>query len=247
MKIGLLQCDHVAERFQSSAGDYPQMFGALLQQHAPNLELVPYDVCNNVWPAQLDECAGYLCTGSRWSVYDEAGWIQTLKQFVRQVAEAQKPFVGICFGHQMLAEALGGHVNKAATGWGVGVHALEITAPQAWMQPAALQCNLQYMHQDQVLRLPDQAIVLGQSAHCPAAALQIGSTLLGIQAHPEFTTAYSAALLHDRRARIGAEKTDAALASLELPTHEAIVAQWIETFLLQTTAARIAPVQPLHS
>ena len=233
MQIGLLQCDHVADRVQSIAGDYPQMFGALFEQYAPEHTLVPFDVCNDVWPTSLDACDAYLCTGSRWSVYDDIGWIHTLKQFVRQVRDANKPFVGICFGHQILGEALGGKVEKATTGWGVGVHAVEFPQAESWMQPPQASLQLQYMHQDQVLRLPEQAVVIGRSDHCPNAALRIGTTMLGIQAHPEFTAEYSAALLHDRRARIGTERTDAALASLQQVTDEASATQWIARFLTQ--------------
>ena len=77
-------------------------------------------------PATLDACDAYLCTGSRASVYDEAGWIHALKDFVRQAYAAGKPFVGICFGHQMLAEALGGKTSKAPQGWGAGIHTVEV-------------------------------------------------------------------------------------------------------------------------
>jgi GMP synthase-like glutamine amidotransferase len=231
MNIGLLQCDHVAERFQSIAGDYPAMFGALFQRYAPEITLTPYAVCDDEWPGALDDCDAYLTTGSRFSVYDDVPWIHWLKAFVRQLHDAGKPYIGICFGHQMLAEALGGRVAKAPTGWGVGVHACEIILTENWMQPPQRQCRLQYMHQDQVLELPDQAVVLARSAHCPVAMLRVGSHMIGIQAHPEFTADYSRALLLDRRARIGDERTQQALDSLNQPTDEAVVVQWITAFL----------------
>lgn len=235
MKIGLLQCDHVAERFQHIAGDYPAMFGALFQRYAPETTLTPYAVCDDEWPGTVDECDAYLTTGSRFSVYDDVPWIHRLKAFVRQLHEAGKPYVGICFGHQMLAEALGGRVAKAPTGWGVGVHACEITQTDNCMQPPLHQCRLQYMHQDQVLQLPANAVVLGSSAHCPVAIFRVGQQMLGLQAHPEFTADYSRALLHDRRARIGHERTQLALDSLNQPTDEAVVVQWIAAFLRQAT------------
>lgn len=239
MNIGLLQCDHVAERFQSIAGDYPALFGALFQRYAPEITLTTYAVCDDEWPGTLDDCDAYLCTGSRFSVYDDVPWIHRLKGFVRLLHDAGKPYVGICFGHQMLAEALSGRVTKAPTGWGVGVHACEITqteSPEIWMEPTQHQCRLQYMHQDQVLQLPAHAVVLGSSAHCPIAMFRVGHQMLGIQAHPEFTADYSRALLHDRRARIGEERTQEALDSLNQPTDEAVVVQWIAVFLRQITA-----------
>lgn len=228
MNIGLLQCDHVAERFQHIAGDYPEMFGALF---GARFNLIPYDVCNGVWPALLQECDGYLCTGSRWSVYDDAPWIHDLKTFVQRAYETRTPFIGICFGHQMMAEALGGKVEKSSYGWGVGIHALEITINEPWMRPEQTTLNLHYMHQDQVASLPKDSIVWGRSDHCPFAAFRVGDTMLGIQAHPEFTNAYSAALLTDRIERIGAERVAEARASLVHPTDDAVFVQWVNEFL----------------
>ncbi len=241
MNIGLLQCDHVAERFQHIAGDYPAMFGALFQRHAPQITLTPFAVCDDEWPSTLDACDAYVTTGSRFSVYDDVPWIQRLKEFVRQLHDADKPYVGICFGHQMLAEALGGRVAKAPIGWGVGVHDCEITqaeSPEIWMQPQQSPCRLQYMHQDQVLQLPAHAVLLGSSTHCPVAMFRVGPQMLGIQAHPEFTADYSRALLHDRRARIGDARTQQALDSLGQPTDEAVVVQWIAAFFAPTWVSR---------
>lgn len=228
MNIGLLQCDHVAARFQHIAGDYPEMFGALLGDH---FKLIPYDVCNGVWPASLAECEAYLCTGSRWSVYDDVPWIHELKTFVRCVQESRTPFIGICFGHQMIAEALGGKVEKADYGWGVGIRDLEITRAEAWMQPPQTTLKLHYMHQDQITRLPANSVVLGRSDHCPVAAFRVGDTMLGLQAHPEFTHKYSEALLADRIARIGAARVSEAQASLLHPTDETVFVQWVGEFL----------------
>ncbi len=229
MNIGLLQCDHVAERFQVIAGDYPDMFSALFGQH---FNLIPYDVCNGVWPVSVQDCDAYLCTGSRWSVYDDVAWIHDLKTFVRRAAETGKPFIGICFGHQMMAEALGGKVEKSEDGWGVGIQDLEITQAEAWMQPARDKLKLHYMHQDQVTRVPEHSVVLARSPHCPVAAFRVGETMLGIQAHPEFTNEYSAALLTDRIERIGAERVQAARATLIHRTDEDIFVQWITEFLI---------------
>ena len=231
MKIGLLECDHVRAQWRHFAGDYRAMFAALLKQHAPEFELQTFDVCNGEFPTTLDACDAYLTTGSRASVYDEAAWIEQLKDFVRQLRAAEKPFVGVCFGHQMLAEALGGRVSKAATGWGAGVHNIEITQTEDWMTPAATQLRLQFMHQDQIAQLPPDGITLGSAPHCPIAIFRVGRKMLGIQAHPEFTPDYVEALLDDRVALIGAEKCAAAQASLRQTTDEGLVARWIAEFL----------------
>lgn len=231
MKIGLLECDHVRPQWRHLAGDYGEMFAALLKRHAPEFELQTFDVCNDEFPATLDACDAYLTTGSRASVYDESAWIERLKDFVRQLHAAEKPLVGVCFGHQILAEALGGRVAKAATGWGAGVQSITITRTESWMAPAATQLQLLFMHQDQIAQLPAGGVTLGSAPHCPIAIFRVGRTMLGIQAHPEFTPDYVGALLDDRVQLIGAEKCAAAQTSLRQTTDEGLVTQWIGEFL----------------
>ncbi len=233
MKIGLLECDHVLEQFRHVAGDYREMFAALFNRCAPQVTLQPFDVCHGEFPASLDVCEAFITTGSRCSAYDEVDWIQTLKDFVRQVRGAGKPFVGICFGHQVMAEALGGKVAKAESGWGAGIHEVELIRHEDWMRPEQANCRLQYMHQDQVVRLPADSVVLGRSDHCPVAVFRVGDSMLGLQAHPEFTSAYSEALILNRVERIGEAKARAALASLNQKTDEAVVVKWIVEFLSQ--------------
>jgi GMP synthase-like glutamine amidotransferase len=99
------------------------------------------------------------------------------------------------------------------------------------MRPEQSSCALQYMHQDQVELLPEDGVVIGRSDHCPVAIFRAGDSSLGIQAHPEFPKAYSEALLLDRVERIGEERVKAALASLDQPTDESVVAKWIVEFL----------------
>ena len=214
-RIGLLECDHVDERLASIAGDYRDMFGRLLSPHG--LDLTPVDARNGTLPSGPTDFEGYVITGSRLSAYDDEPWIQELSAFVRDVAGAEVPVIGICFGHQLLAHALGGEVRKATSGWGVGPHEVAGTDGANWV--------LQFMHQDQVIRVPDNGRVVGASDHCPVAMMQVGDRVLGIQAHPEFGAAYVDALMATRIERIGAERVEAARQALTTPTdHEAVAA-----------------------
>ena len=220
MRVGLLECDHVDDRYRSIDGDYGDMFDALL-----GMELVRYDAINGALPAHADECDGWLATGSRFSVYDDAPWIAGLSEFVRDVRVARVPFVGVCFGHQLLAHALGGRTQKAAVGWGVG-------AIDTWVEPTQENELLLYMHQDQVVALPEGASILGRTDHCPIAMFQTGS-MLGVQAHPEFSAAYVDALLDARAERIGPEITARAKESLGRvgdAKGAAKIARWILDF-----------------
>jgi GMP synthase-like glutamine amidotransferase len=231
MHIGLLECDHVEGRFPQIAGGYREMFAALLTPHLPALRFSYYDACHGALPAAPDACDAYLCSGSQYSVYDPLEWIAPLGNFLRKVHAARTPYVGICFGHQMLAQALGGQVARAAQGWGVGVHEMTIVRQEPWMRPEQTACRLQYMHADQVQRLPAGAVLLARSGHCEIAMFRVGPSMLGIEGHPEFTAAYNEALIRARSDRIGAERAEQALAKVCRPTDGALVGRWIADFL----------------
>ena len=230
MQIGLLMCDHVAETLRPVSGDYADMFVALFARHSPEVTLTFYDIQNGDYPRALDECDGYLSTGSRYSVYDRDPWILDFQNFVRTLYREKQKFVGICFGHQMIAHALGGSCVKADTGWGVGVHEVAVYAKKPWMNPALSAYNLIVSHQDQVVALPSDSEVLGGNAHCPYAMMAVGGHFLGIQAHPEYNAAYADALVHTRVERIGHGVVQQARRSLYKEIDEAAVARWISTF-----------------
>lgn len=232
MRVGLLECDHVDDRFRDIAGDYRDMFTRLLEPHG--LELVPVDACNGELPARPHDFDGYVCTGSRRSACDDLPWIHELSRLVADIARAGVPFVGICFGHQLLAHALGGEVRRAEGGWGVGPHDTVVEQVEPWMEPGRARPRLQYMHQDQVVRLPDDGVVLAVADHCPVAMLRVGERMLGIQAHPEFPAAYTEALLSARVDRIGAEKVDAARRASSTANDGDAVAAWVASFLRRT-------------
>jgi GMP synthase-like glutamine amidotransferase len=230
MRIGLLQCDEVAERFRPVAGTFLESFGALLRDPLPDAELVPYDVMGGVVPGSPGECDAWLCTGSRFSAYDDEPWIDALSDFIRSAHDAAVPLVGICFGHQVLAQALGGRVERAATGWGAGVHRLHVVDQASWMDPPLGDLSLLFMHQDQVAELPPGATLRARTDHCPNAMFELGSSV-GLQAHPEFVPAFIAALVEDRVERIGAHKSAAALESLAATLDAPVVGQWLARVL----------------
>lgn len=230
-RIGLLECDHVGRRFASIAGDYGDMFTALLTGADVDVDVVRCDVWNGDLPSSPSECDAWMCTGSRLSVYDDEPWIRRLTNFVQEARGDGAPFAGICFGHQLLAHGLGGCTRQAATGWGAGAHRVEILRPEPWMDPPLAAPNLLFMHQDQVVQLPDEGVLLGRADHCPIAMLRVGDHMVGLQAHPEFPAAYADALYEVRAELLGEQLAAAARASLSAPTDEATVARWLVTFL----------------
>ncbi len=232
LRIGLLQCGHLHPDLVPGHGDYPELFGALLAPHG--IELTTWDVVDGPVPDSPRACDGWVVSGSADSVYDPLPWIAATEQFLRDVVAAEVPLVAICFGHQLLAQAFGGRVERSPEGWGVGVHTYELVgdAPD-WMRPidADGQVHLIASHQDQVVELPEGAEVIARTEHCRVAAYTFGPNALAIQPHPEFGAEISRGLVERRRELIGAATADAALASLDEPVDQAEVASWMATFL----------------
>ena len=177
MKIGILQCGHAADEVQPTHGDYDDMFRRLLGGN--DFDFQTWNVDRMEFPASVHDADGWLLTGSRHGVYEDHAFIPPLEDFVRQVYAAAVPMVGICFGHQLIAQALGGRVEKFKGGWSVGRHTYDFNgdgkiALNAW-------------HQDQVVEKPEGAETIASSDFCANAALVYGDRALTIQAHPEFT------------------------------------------------------------
>ncbi len=164
MRLGLLLVGHVAATSTDIAGDYPELFAALL---GPDVELVRYDLDEDRFPGSGRECDGWLLSPSRCSVYDAHPWITSAEDLLRELLVTERPYVGICFGHQLAAQALGAPVQRASDGWQVGVRDYEIVAPQSWMRPRRSSVALVASHEDQVLAVPDGAELLARSRRLP--------------------------------------------------------------------------------
>jgi len=232
MKLGILKADSVLEQFQERHGDYPDMFVRRLGENAPSaIEFQTYDVEHGEYPSTVDECDGYLITGSKKSVYDDEPWIKDLQQYVVTLSECKKPLVGICFGHQMVAQALGGKTEAAAVGWGVGVHTSEVQVRTAFMQPPLDSVKLLVSHKDQVTSLPDDVTVLAGSRFCPVSMYLVGEHIFCMQGHPEFRPEYSRDLMQMRRELLGEEVFSEGISSLEEAIDADTIARWILQFV----------------
>lgn len=231
MRIGLLVCDHVHPRFRHISGDYPDMFADLFAAQ-PGAEIVPYDLVASAQP-DLRECEAWLTTGSAASVGDEEPWIERLMELVRQAHATGTPFFGVCFGHQMIARALGGRVARSPHGWGVGVKEVTVWERAAWMEPARSSFLVLNSHRDQVTELPPSATVLAGNDHCPVGMLTVGERMAGMQGHPEFTPAYAQALMEWRveRGILPPEVAEAARPTFQLAPDRELLAGWIARFL----------------
>lgn len=231
MKIGLLQCDSVMESLQVKHGDYPAMFDQLLKQVDSEIELSVFNVIEGEYPENIHEFDGYVTTGSRYGAEDDLPWIHDLIGFVQTLHREKIKLVGICFGHQIIAKALGGLVVKSEKGWGVGVSINKVAKHLDWMQPAKPEMQLLVSHQDQVIKLPENSVVLATSDFCPAYMYSVDEYFLSIQGHPEFSKSYSNDLMESRRDRIPHDVIESGQASLANDLDDALMAKWIVNFI----------------
>lgn len=230
MRLGIVEAGRPPEPLRPRHGLYPAMFERLLAPAIPDLSVETVSAIDGDLPDDPTAVDCWLVTGSAYGVYDAEPWIADLKRFCETLLESGVPTVGICFGHQILAEAAGGRVAKSEKGWGVGLHRYDILARPEWMADAPRSFSTYVSHQDQVVEVPLNAALIARSDFCPCAMMQVSPTCITLQSHPEMPLAYVRALYEFRRQRIGDDRVDAALASLDGRCDADLVATWIARF-----------------
>jgi GMP synthase (glutamine-hydrolysing) len=187
MKIGILETGRPPRELQDRHGTYADLFMRLLGRYG--LDFDSYAVVDNVFPGSVHAADGWLITGSRHGVYEPHDWIPPLEHFIRTSLDEGVPMVGICFGHQIMAQAMGGKVEKFSGGWQVGGTEYKVGG-----EPMRLIA----WHQDQVVEKPESAVCFAEADGCQYAALAYGRTGLSLQPHPEFDPDFSRDLLEAR-------------------------------------------------
>jgi len=242
MRIGILNGISGDEEEELNTREIDSFRAFLGTPAGDTLTLVEYRLTEGEFPASVDECDAYLLTGSSKGVYDGEDWIPRLAVFVQEAYANQQKLVGICFGHQMLANSLGGKAVKSDRGWGFGRREVQIIQTRPWMTPPLAKAPLYFAHQDQVVELPQNAERLGQDPFCPNDIFVIGNQVLGIQGHPEFTTQFMEALVEVMEPEVGPELAGSAASSIaDGPTASPVVANWILNFLREPSEPAPAP------
>ncbi|MFT6452945.1 MAG: GMP synthase (glutamine-hydrolyzing) [Halocynthiibacter sp.] len=224
MKIGILQCGHTPEAVAADHGDFDQMFMRLLGGHG--FEFTTYNVVDMAFPAGPDAADGWLITGSRHGAYEDHAFIAPLSDLIRDIAAQKRPMVGICFGHQIIAQALGGKVEKYSGGWSIG--------REEYAFEGMGQISLNAWHQDQVITAPKGARTISTSPFCEHAALIYGQEIFTVQAHPELSPTIMTDYIKAKRADTiyPPEVIARAIAENAKSTDDARIATYIAEFFL---------------
>lgn len=229
MRIGILEAGNPPARLAGRYPSYGQMTSKLIGD--PD-DLTVLAITNGQWPSRRDTFDAFLITGSPAGVYDDLPWIEDLIAFLRGLNRRTK-LVGICFGHQIMAEAFGGQVRKSEKGWGLGLHRYDIHERAPWMD-SARQVAVAAIHQDQVVAPPPAARILAGNAFTPCGIVAYEDRpAISFQFHPEFEQDYAEALIGGHRPPVphDAAYHASAIASLEGRSDSTRVGAWIRRFL----------------
>lgn len=231
MKVALLECDQVLEKFQSEFGQYSSMIQQMFTSVGAHFEFDVFDCQKGQYPLNIDDYDFFITTGSKSDAYAKSDWIKQLIEFVQRLNKANKKLIGICFGHQIIALALGGKVEKSTRGWGIGLSHNQIVAKPTWIKEKSETLNIIVSHQDQIIDLPENALVIAKSDFCPYFMVQWNDHFLSIQGHPEWQKNYSKVLINDRRNRISKPVIEAGLASLSEKPDNLLFTRWVLDFV----------------
>lgn len=203
MKIAVLDFCVWLEEYQWDQKRFGAMVADWARRGLPEAEFVGIDIGAGEALPEPEAFDGYILTGSEKGVYDDTPWMQPLRDWLVATRDAGKPIFGICFGHQIMADAFGGKAEKIGEAE-VGVRTFEMDGETV---------SGHVWHQDQVTKVPPGAKVIGSASYCPVAALDYDFPAMSVQFHPEYPPDYVSTFLARSRGEVlSEEESDRAIA-----------------------------------
>lgn len=238
--IVILDCNYQIPSLLKEHGTHGNIYHRYIQKlTADDSRQINIDIFVTIdqqLPKDHNDYHAVIITGSKFSTYEDLPWIQPLEEFIQRCYQAEIKLFGACFGHQIIAQALGGKVKKAINGWGLGITQSDITQQEPWMQPYQESLELAHVHQDQVIKVPPAANIYSSSQHCAIEGFYIGNKVLTHQGHPEFSTDFLEQLLDVKQSEYHFSNTvyKSAKNSLCKNNNGIIFGQWLYNFLIDS-------------
>jgi len=221
--VGIIQTGRLGGSLGVKYGEYPDMFMDLFDGEP--FEYVTYAAIDKQLPKHPLECDAWVITGSKHGVYEDFDWIKPLEVLIRKLIASGQPTIGVCFGHQIMAQAMGGKVEKFSGGWSIG------RVPYKDLLNNR-EARLLSFHQDQIVRPPERAELILTSEFCKYAGLKYSPDCLSLQAHPEHTLPFMVDLINQRRGvQLSEALADDGLTSLAGPNDQQQYGHWMADIL----------------
>lgn len=234
MKIAILDADHLSPSIIRRYGNYADKIIHLLSpmksQLQNNITFSRYDATKRQLPKSLSEYNLYIITGSQYSTYENKQWIRDLEKLIIKIHNKKIKLIGICFGHQLIAQSLGGKVEKNPKGWELGITATHILNTYPWMEPSREFLFTLVSHQDQIIQLPEDAIHFAETNLCKYSGYTIGNHILGMQCHPEFSKKYVRLIIQLQSKQLSSQDKKSAISSLNQATDQDVISRWLIHF-----------------
>ncbi|GLR92802.1 MULTISPECIES: type 1 glutamine amidotransferase [Bradyrhizobium] len=232
--ITIIETGLVPQEHRERHGSFPDIFARMIRAEDPTATVDVVSIPNGDALPDPRKVEAILITGAAAGVYDELDWMAPLEDFVRKAYVNRTPMVGVCFGHQLIAQALGGTVRKSDKGWGIGRHVYHVLPENGVVdgETIAIPCS----HQDQVIEAPSDALTILSSDFTPhAGLLYANGTTLTVQPHPEFDVAFAEVCCELRDGKAPEDVVATARASLAEPMDNAKLGGAITRFLARRT------------
>ncbi len=231
MKINVILCDIFEDIMPFENISYNSMIADTFKSVNNNLKFEFFEAFARDLPDIIEEDDIFLIPGSRYEAYSDAPWLVELRHFIQDLHEQKAKMIGICFGHQIIAEALGGRVEKAVVGFGLGLRDADIVDPTIGKKFSSGKLSLLNYHEDQVVIIPPEAKLLASSNFCPVEAYTIGKHIICTQGHPEYDTNYMRYLLRNHANEVSEIHKMKALKTLNTPANSKEIASYMLRFL----------------